>query len=104
MGGDRKDMKKKTHPKPEVKREPLHENCIGCERIFEMHDTDHSMDVCMAYQYPSLKWRHYRVETETKKVKGEDKTIFYHYNPCPAATHIEHSPKPEDKRLRVKRK
>lgn len=94
---------------PELEREPIHEKCMGCNRVFENHTLPEGtilVDVCMAFQYPHLKWRNYRVETGKKKVMGkkEETTIFYHYNPCPLATHIEHSPKPVEVWVRVKRK
>lgn len=102
-------MKKniKELPHPEIVREPCVSHCQGCERIFENYALPEGtilVDVCMAYQDPSIKWKDYRKESEIKKVGSKEKEIFYHYNPCPLATHVEHSPKEEEKRLRVKRK
>ena len=76
-------------------REQCIDKCEGCDRMFSDENIG---DVCMPYLYPGIKWKNYRVETEQKKVlsgtdKGKDTTIFYHYNPCPMATHIKHSPK-----------
>ena len=104
----KKETKLKVLPRPEVIRKPCHENCNGCERVFENYALPEGtilVDVCMAYEDPDSKWRNYRIEKETKTVKGKEVEVLYHYNPCALATHIEHSPKPEEKsRVRVKRK
>ena len=79
-------------PNPKMNREPTVALCEGCQKIFENHPLPESMilvDVCICYEKPDTKWNNYRKEEE----KTDKKTLVYHYNPCPMATHIKHSPK-----------
>lgn len=91
-------------PNPEIVREAINPNCSGCNRVFEGYATPEGtilVDVCTAYEKPDTKWRHYRVESEMKTIKGKEEEVFYHYNPCPLASHMEHSPKPEELRGKI---
>ena len=83
-------------PNPDEKREQCVKECVGCNVMFssmEMKGDDVIGDVCIAYKSPKAKWRNYRIEKGTKKVKGKDVEVLYHYSPCNFATHIKHSPK-----------
>ena len=94
-------------PNSELIREPIADNCDGCEKIFENHALAGGMvlvDVCICYEKPDTKWRNYKAVSETIKKGGKDVPITYHYAPCPMATHIKHSPKKAEIRGRVKRK
>ena len=95
-------MKKETVqilPNPQIIRESINPHCVGCNRVFEGYAPPEGTiltDVCMAYEKPDTKWRNYFAEKGKKIVKGKEEEVFYHYNPCPLATHMEHSPKPEE--------
>jgi hypothetical protein len=98
-------------PNPELIRESIVPNCEGCKNVFENHTLPEGMvlvDVCICYEMPSTKWRNYKIVSETIKKSGKDVPITYYYSPCPMATHIKHSPKPDPRivqgRVRVKRK
>ena len=100
-------MKKETVqvlPNPQVIREPINPNCSGCKRVFEGYAPPEGTiltDVCMAYEKPDTKWKHYKKESEIKTIKGKEVEVFYHYNPCSLASHVEHSPKPEELRGKI---
>lgn len=90
----------KVLPNPDAIREPIHPHCAGCERVFENHTLPEGtilVDVCMAYEKPDTKWRNYYTREGKKTIKGKEVMIVYHYNPCPLATHIDHSPMPEER-------
>ncbi len=90
-----------------VTRLPIVKKCVGCTKIFENHalpEGEVLADVCICYEDPETKWINYRLETEKKVKSGKEVEVIYHYNPCPMATHIKHSPKVAEIRGRVKRK
>ena len=94
-------------PNPDYKRLPIVGQCMGCSKVYENHglpECEVLVDVCICYEDPEMKWNRYRLEQGSKKVSGKDEIIFYHYNPCPMATHIKHTPKVAEVRGRVKRK
>ena len=89
----------KVLPNPHMRREPIVSKCEGCDKVFENHALPELMgvvDVCCCYEKPEAKWINYKVETEKQTKKGKEVDVFYHYNPCPMATHIKHSPKEKE--------
>lgn len=91
-------------PNPELKRLPIVKKCVGCDKIFTHVLPEGLVDICICYEDAETKWRNYRLEVGTKKKGGKEEEVLYHYNPCPMATHIKHSPKVAEIRGRVKRK
>lgn len=78
-------------PNPDAPRAPTVELCEGCEKTYD--DGQLPLTVCKCYATPEVKWRSYRREEEEVEQGGKKKKKVYHYNPCPMATHIKHSPK-----------
>jgi hypothetical protein len=84
-----------------ITRLPIVDKCKGCHKVFENHALPEGqilVDVCICYENPEIKWKSYRVEVGKKMKSGKEVEALYHYNPCPMATHIKHSPKVEEVR------